>query len=772
MARTKQTRIHGHALGAEAHSPGRKSALVSTKLQVPPRRPGLLPRADLLSQLRRCLEGKLTLVIAPAGYGKTTFLSEWCISNEEEEGPRVCWVSVDQSDNDQARFWSYIVAAFRSVAPEMGGTALAALATLGGSPGDLFLPSLVNDLSQVSRPTVLIVDDYHLITDDVVHEDMTYLIERLPAILRLVLSTRHEPSLPVGRWRASGVMNEIRASELRFSEDEADALLNESEGLDLQPTDVARLLQRTEGWPAALYLAALSLKTAKDRHEFVARFSGSTRQMVDYLSEVALDRVPSDIAEFLLRTSILERLSGSLCDAVLERRSSYQVLRDLERSNLFIVPLDNEGHWYRYHHLFSEYLVAELGRVEHRIIPELHRRASAWHREAGYLPEAVEHALMAGDFVETSDLIVRHIPRFASENRYLTVKRWLETLPAEVVMADPRLCAVRAYVELGLGGAEESRKWLEAAERGPSEGTFDGTASTRFVVAFGRSIYWRSVGDLRRSLAASADAVKLAPEAPSPWRPGARAFHGSNLYWSGDRSGARTILEEEARKVSGPGSQLPVVLSRGTLAALCRDEGEVRRAEELARASLRLAEETALDEHYQTALAHVVLGKVSFGQGDFQQAEAELDRGIELARRVTQSQQPHVLCDGLLARADLARAHGEVSRAEELRREARQLVEDHADLGIAATALARTRHQPSAVEQQAIPHRSRLPEPVTERELDVLRLLETDLTRREIASELYVSFNTVASHLRSIYRKLGTSSRQQTTTRARKLGLL
>src|SRR5215218_4988266 len=351
------------------------------------------------------VESKLCLVEAPAGFGKTTLLAQWRASGG---GGRVAWVSLEEGDNDPTRFWGYVVEALRTVEPDVGKAALAAL---GRPSADLYravLPGLLNDLHAGGSPLFLVLDDYHLITNPTCHQTLTFFLDHLPADVHLALSGRTDPPLPLARMRARGEMAEIRVADLQFTDEEAMALLNASMGLQLTAEDVERLAERTEGWAAGLYLAGLSLRDRQDSTAFIAAFHGDNRHVADYLAAEVLERQSEEIRTFLLRTSILERLSGPLCDAVLEAEGSAELLEELERSNLFLVPLDDRREWYRYHQLFGELLRLKLASREPALLATLHRRAAAWHRAAGDVDEAIGHSSAAGEFTEAAALIAQH----------------------------------------------------------------------------------------------------------------------------------------------------------------------------------------------------------------------------------------------------------------------------------------------------------------------------------------------------------------------------
>jgi ATP/maltotriose-dependent transcriptional regulator MalT len=354
--------------------------LVWTSLLPPTPRAGLIPREGLQSLLQAGLGGKLCLLDAPAGYGKTTLLAQWSAT---AGAGRVAWVSLDKGHNDPTRFWISVAEAVRTVEPHVGAAALQALQRPSADLDRVVLPSLLNDLSECDSPLVLVLDDYYLVTAATCHQTLSVFLDYLPVGVHVMLATRVDPPLPLARMRARGELTELRVADLRFTDEEAFALLNAAMGLRLAADEVERLVERTEGWAAGLYLAGMSLRGRQDPAGFIAAFHGDNRHVADYLAADVLARQPEEITRFLLRTSVLRRLSGPLCDAVLEAEGSTGILGELERSNLFLVPLDDHREWYRYHQLFGELLRLELGNREAAVIPGLHRRATAWHRSAG-----------------------------------------------------------------------------------------------------------------------------------------------------------------------------------------------------------------------------------------------------------------------------------------------------------------------------------------------------------------------------------------------------
>jgi LuxR family maltose regulon positive regulatory protein len=378
-------------------------------LRAPLPRPEHVVRRRLLELLRYALEFKVSVISAPTGYGKTTLLAHWR-QVEETEVP-FAWVSLDEQDNDPLRLWRHIVEALRRVMPEEEGfraDILVGMSAGGQGIVEAILPTLIDALAELPQRVVMVLDDYQFVTGEDSHESVSFFVEHLPENVHLIISSRSDPSLPLGRLRARGEMNEIRTEQLAFSEEEAACLLNEKMGLGIGPDDLSVLLERTEGWPAGLYLASLSLQNKEDKHAFIESFSGSNLYIVGLLGEEVLASLPEDVRRFLLETSVLRRLTGPLCDAVTGRKGSAKLLRELAGSNLFVVSLDEQGEWYRYHQLLSELLLYELRASQPELVLTLRGRAAAWLEGEGYVEGAIRQATEAGDHGRVGLLIARH----------------------------------------------------------------------------------------------------------------------------------------------------------------------------------------------------------------------------------------------------------------------------------------------------------------------------------------------------------------------------
>ena len=673
-------------------SPGLE--LVWSKLAAPAPRAGLLPRAGLQSLLQAGRGAKLCLVDAPAGFGKTTLLAQW---RAGAGGGRVAWVSLDEGDNDPTRFWVYVVEALRTVEPGVGASALEALRRPSADLDRTVLPGLLNELSAAGLPLFLVLDDYHLITNPTCHQALAFFLDHLPAGVHLALSTRADPPLPLARMRARGELAELRVADLQFTDEEALALLNGAMGLQLATDDVQRLAERTEGWAAGLYLAGLSLRGRQDPSAFIAAFHGDNRHVADYLGAEVLVRQPDTIRTFLLRTSVLERLSGPLCDAVLEAQGSAALLRELERSNLFLAPLDQRREWYRYHHLFAELLRMELASREPGLLATLHRRAAAWHRQAGNLDEAIGHASAAGEFVEAAALIARHWLTYWRRGQRATVARWLDGLPDEAILADPPVAYVTAWIR-GYGGAskQQTEDWLAAVERGGAEGGLpDGVSSEGILpvgvssLVFGANLSRASLvfDDVGRSVAAGRRALELAgPKSLQFWWMAQSAL-GHALYLSGQAAGSRPQLEELVRRVPAAAQPVAGVLALAVLSLLAGDQDDDRTAMALARQAAATADAQGLSAEPMCGIAYAALGRALARQGELAEAEVQLGRALEPVGIDSMVGQRAF---ALLLLAPVRRGRGDLPGARALVEEARELIEQFTDPGMLPALLEQT----------------------------------------------------------------------------------
>jgi LuxR family maltose regulon positive regulatory protein len=767
--RQRDDRAGSATTAGDARSPAAGPVLVVTKLHAPTVRAELVPRRRLVDLLVRRGSHKLTLIDAPAGWGKTTLLAEW--QDDPGESRPFAWVSLDKADNDPVRFWTYVVTALRTVEAGVGERALGVLGGRGPSATRDLLAELINDLAASAQELVLALDDYHSIGNDEIHEGLELLLERLPTQLHLAIATRSDPPLPLPRMRVRGELLEVRSDALRFSDEEATALLNGMLRLGLSRADVARLQQRTEGWAAALYLAALSLRDHTDAASFIGAFTGDHRHVVDYLGGEVLAGQPADRRAFLVRTSILERLCGSLCDAVAGGSGSAAVLEEIERANLFLVPLDATRTWYRYHHLFGELLRHELRRSEPELVATLHRRASAWYRAAGSIADAIQHAIGAGDVDETRELVVEYWLGFFNRGELATVAGWLDALPRQAVAGDPRLAVARVWLALDLGRLGEAGEWLDRAERGLAEGRAGADAAgLASGVALLRAVHRFKTGNVGQALVAARRAVELEQEGAPFWRTVASVLIGVTLYWRGAADDAGPVLEAALRLAEADGNRLAETYALGYLAAVHAGRRAAAAADRLlARAAALMEGDPAAGEHFVAMMVHLVRAGRLEQQGRPGDAAGEAERGVELARRGAGLVER---CYATLQLAGIRQRQGDLEAARTLVAESRRTLDGCADPGMLAGLVAAAERSVAPATPRRPAHLPAPGEDLTERELDVLRLLPSGMTQREIGATLFLSENTVKTHTRGVYRKLAASTRDEAVANARAAGLL
>lgn len=741
-----------------------RAVLLATKLHVPAIGTQLVHRAALLGALSAGRSRKLTLLSAPAGWGKTTLLGQWALGAGEDE--RFAWLSLDSSDNDPVWFWMYVVAALQKVTPGVGIRAVDLLA-MGADPVQVVLPTLLNDLDTIASPLVLILDDYHLVVRGAVHEQLAFFVSRMPASLHLVLATRSDPMLPLARLRASGELAEVRTDDLRFGPIEADHLLKDVLGLDLTQADIRLLHRRTEGWAAGLYLAALSLAGRADPAAFIKTFAGDNRHIVDYLIAEVIDGQPPDLRSFLLRTSVLGRLSGPLCDAMLQTSDSASVLEKIERENLFVVPLDMSRHWYRYHHLFGELLRAELRRTEPDLVADLHRRAAAWFEAEGLIDEAVRHLIAGGDIARSAELIAADWVDEFNGGGLSTVSGLLDLLPEETVLEDPRLGVARAWTALSVGQLDDAAEWIEAVEARSTADTADeGAIRDQLVVL--HAVHSFKTAEVTAALDAARRAITLDLGDALPGRSSAHCIYGAALYFSGNSREAQVAFQRAAELAAKAGDRRARIHALGHLALISAERGRLADAESQIRRASGSARDLADAEHLVGVMVSLATAELLAKRGDATAAVAAADTAVMSAR---QGGAILEVAKTLSVKAEIFEHLGDHQTAKDILEEASTVVRTCADAGIASPLLALAERN-AGLAVTSHNERCAVGEELTPKELEVLRLLATRLSRREIGARLYVSLNTVKTHQRAVYRKLRVEHRGAAVSRARELGLL
>src|SRR5215208_7389364 len=700
-----------------ANSSSLNTILLRPKLRAPLPRPEYLPRPRLLELLPMVSKRKITLIGAPPGYGKTTLLAQW-YSTEGANMP-TAWVSLDEQDNDPVRLWAHVIEAIRQIIPEeaFSTNGFVGMSTDYRELIDIKLPVLINGLAELPQGVALVLDDYHCIKESECHELVSFFVEHLPEKVHLIFATRYDLPLRLGRWRARDDVNEIRAEQLAFSEEETATLLKDRLGLDIDPGDLHALFERTEGWPAGIYLAALSLRGKKDIHAFIESFRGSNRFIFELLAEEILATLSDEERMFLLQSSILKRLSASLCEAVTGTKNSGRLLRELEHSNLFVVPLDDHGEWYRYHHLFVEFLRYELNSTRPQLVPVLHKRASEWFEQAGLVEAAIDHAFVAGEFARAGLLVARYWFGYALSGQGATLQRWLAALPEDLISGDAPLALVRAWVFALQGQREESGRFLTLAEGSSYKGKLpDGSASVVASAALVRGLF--GYGGVQAMVTAARRAGELEPlEETSPRTPLVHLALGMSLYYSGENSGAKQQLEE-ALPLTGIGHPVSRTTVLCALSFVAADEGHLEEAESRASEAHAVVKRFGLERISQASAVPIALGLALAKRGKVAEAQNELERGLSARHRFPHLS-PWPTLVGLLALAPVRAARGDRDGARALLVEARAIIERHPDAGMFTELLERRERELSRRKLRDDAHTEEL----SPRELAVLRLL-------------------------------------------------
>jgi LuxR family maltose regulon positive regulatory protein len=633
------------------------SPLLETKLHLPELRRGVVARPRLSERLTQATESKLTVISAPPGFGKTTLLAEWLTAAPANERS-AAWLSLDRSDNEPASFWTYLITALQTVAPGVGASALPILQDPQPPRIEVVLATLINELSAVPNDVVLVLDDYHVVDAPEVQEGMAFLLEHLPPQIHLVIATRADPALPLGRLRGRGDLAEIRAADLRFTLDEAAAYLNEVMGLDLAAPDVAALEGRTEGWIAALQLAALSIQGRDDVAGFIASFAGDDRYIVDYLVEDVLQRQPERVRSFLLRTSILDRLSGPLCDAVTGQAGGKAMLEALDRGNLFLVPLDDRRRWYRYHQLFADVLQARLMDEQPEDVPTLHRRASDWYERNGERSQAIRHALAAEDFERAADLVELAIPALRRGRQDATLRLWLEALPDEVIRVRPVLSVgyagalmVRGEVEGVEARLRDAERWLDTtaeARDGPKSPSTamvvvdeEGFRRLPTAIAMYRAGQALILGDVSGTMTHARRALEQVDEDDHVGRGGPAALLGLAYWTRGDLDAGHRWYAEGMASLEKAGHFSDAIGCAIALADIRIVQGRLHEAMSTFERGLHLATEQGAPLLRGAADMHVGMSHLLREWNDLDAARQHLLSSKELGEHLGLEQNPY-----------------------------------------------------------------------------------------------------------------------------------
>ncbi|MET1088472.1 MAG: LuxR C-terminal-related transcriptional regulator [Arthrobacter sp.] len=607
---------------------------------------------------------------APAGFGKSTLLAQW-LGGMEEDHRRIAWVSLDAADSDLVSFWTYVVSALQAAVPGVGASALELIAPSDMSTESV-LTMVLNDLAMAPADVWLVLDDYHLVDSREVANGMVFLLDHLPPHVHVVISTRADPELPLPRWRVRGELVELRAAELRFTSEEATAYLNDVAGLDLSAVDVEALEQRTEGWVAALQLAALSLQGRDDVAGFIAGFAGNDRYIVDYLVEEVLEHQPDPVRNFLLLTAVLDRFNGPLCDAVTGRGDGTEMLTSLERANLFIVPLDDRREWYRYHHLFADVLRARLLNELPGLVPLLHQRASAWYEHKDLMEEAVRHALEAQDFNRAAHLVELAVPIIRRNRQEAILFGWLKALPPDAVRNSPVLSVFYGFMLMVSGDFHGVEPRFEDAERAlaavPSGAAQPWAATEELrtlpaTIAVYRASLAQARGDAAGTSEHARHALALAGPDDHLARGAAAGFLGLAAWANGELSSALDTFTQAVASLRASGNIIDALSSTVVLADMWLVAGRPGTARRLYQDALELADAEGEPVARATAELHVGLGELDLEAGDIAAATRHLTTAGEFFERAPMTESRY---RWFVARALIARAEGSLDHAIEL----------------------------------------------------------------------------------------------------------
>ncbi|MBN1148673.1 MAG: tetratricopeptide repeat protein [Anaerolineales bacterium] len=638
--------------------------LLATKLYIPQERANWVARERLLHCLDGGLSCKLTLLSAPAGFGKTTLLAEW--AGQLGERARLAWLSLDAGDNDIQRFLAYMFAALQRVEPGLGEVTSELLQPLQAGAESL-LGAILNRIDQLAYQLVLALDDYHLVEAQDVHAAVGYLLEHQPPHFHLVISTRADPHLHLARLRGHGQLNELRLADLRFTSQEAAAFLNQVMGLSLMPSEIEALTARTEGWIAGLQMAAVSMRGREERGSFIQSFTGSNRFVLDYLSEEVLQRQPEDMQDFLLHTSILERLNGPLCDTVRGdsgrgQAPAAEILEHMERANLFVVPLDDRREWYRYHQLFADLLQKRLLKQQPELAPELHRRASCWFELNGWLAEAIRHSLAAADYERAAQLVEEAAEATLMRSEVATLLGWLEQLPEAQVSARPGLAVYHAWALL-LSGRPSEKVLARLEELGPQAGAL----SAKAIPLHAYLALFR--GDMSLAMQLSRQAFEHLDESDSYLRNAAWLIHSLSLLSEGDLKAGMQAIQQTLEMSLESGNTLVSVLTLCSLADNYKKLGQLRKAREIYQQALEMAAVPGGGWLPVGGRALVGLSDILREWNELEQAEKLALDGIALMEDAEQAGS----FQGYVCLARIRQAQGDLSSALEAIQRARQL---------------------------------------------------------------------------------------------------
>jgi LuxR family maltose regulon positive regulatory protein len=663
------------------------SPVLITKLYIPPTRAELVQRPGLIERLNDGLDRKLTLISAPAGFGKTTLVSHWVENlrdnkEKDEQAIKVAWLSLDGDDNDPVRFLTYFITALNQIKEfdaDLGQGALRMLQSPQPPSANTVLISLINEVAAIPGKITFVLDDYHLIEAEPIHQALSFLLENLPPQLHLVIATRQDPNLSLGRLRARDQLTELRAADLRFTSSEAADFLNRVMGLNLSSGDIAELESRTEGWIAGLQLAAISMQGRKDHTDFIKSFTGGHRLVLDFLVEEVLGQQPESIQNFLLETAVLDRMTGSLCDALTGQENSQETLEMLDNANLFIVPLDEERRWYRYHRLFADLLRQRLRQAQPNQLPILYRNASEWYKQNGFIDDAIYHVLRAEDFERAVNLIEQYVDTIWAQGDYAKLRRWLAGLPDEQVLSRPKLSIFKAWELFTSGRPNAGERFLRVAELAYDPSTYRGieaeshsqdqasTSSGLKVPDRAAAIQAWMAAYRRQNISGLIQHLQQALEDLSDqdmhWRAAVAITLADAHAFNGDMPAAYQARLEALKVCEATGNNYLYIYNSAKLALNLKVQGRLRQVQELCQQRVRFADESGMS---QTAVAGWLLaiwGEVLAELNDLDGAVDLAEKSIGLTER---GGDVVILGWSYLSLTRVLFSKGELARAEEI----------------------------------------------------------------------------------------------------------
>ena len=752
-------------------------SILSTKLFIPTLAPDVIHRPHLIEQVTAGLKAghSLTLISAPAGYGKTTLLAEWISTYQGQ----VAWLSLDEQDNTELRFWKYFIAALQTASKPSGQQALQLLESTQEKDHQVFLTELVNDLATLDDKVVIVLDDFHVISNQAIYEGLLFLLEHLPPSLHLIIATRADPRLPISRLRVRGKLTEIRIADLRFTSNETLEFLNNLMDLRLNASDIQALETRTEGWIAGLKLAALSLQGHENAHTFIQAFTGNQQYILEYLVEEVLHRQPEATQRFLVETSILERMSAPLCNAITETNNSGIILPELQRRNLFVIPLDDEQYWYRYHHLFAEFLKSYLRRTRANDLPTLHRRAAQWYQANNYPEEALRHAFAIPDYPYVSHLVVNNWRQIYHQGRLDTAVRWLETLPSDFIRNSPPLGVAVCWTLFTRGDYDRITEYLDdimqvfeqmvASGKLPKEHPEYNIIKQQVILL--QAVVARHHGDVSSAMKQIELLIPTIPElgvtlGQTIADMGYTASYSQMGYTyvaANDLAQAENYLSRVSPHARRCGNYLALAHATMEWVRISLLQGKIEQAETICRHELALADQSEYADFPAFCLIQLALADVLREKNSMEEAESLLHTGLDTARK---SGHVFYLAQGYLIAARYHHAQGKATQAQEDLRKAEQIAEtihNHFLDDLIAQTKKKLVLKSSPIQA--------LIEPLSDRELEVLRLICAGKSNQEIADELFIALDTVKRHINNLYGKLGVRRRSQAIIESHRLGL-